>query len=130
MMRLLVTGSRDWSDYSKVLGELKYFHNAFGVELVVHGDCRGADRLAGRAARELGLDVWAFPADWKRHGKAAGPIRNEEMLIFTKPQYVLAFHDAIDKSKGTKDMVKRSRKAGLPVLLVKHQGPAELLQDV
>ena len=129
-MRLLVTGSRDWFDYSKTLEELKYFQDMFGVELVIHGDCRGADRLAGRAARELGLDVWAFPADWNRHGKAAGPIRNEEMLIFARPQFVLAFHDTLDKSKGTKDMVVRARKAGLPVRLIKRHGPAELLTDV
>lgn len=45
-----------------------------------HGGCRGVDRGAGRVAKRLGIPVHVFEADWKRWGKAAGPMRNAEMV--------------------------------------------------
>jgi hypothetical protein len=68
-------------------------------------------------AEELGIPVLSFPADWARFGRAAGPIRNQRMLDEGKPTLVLAFHNNIVESKGTKDMVKRARKAGIRVRL-------------
>ncbi len=122
MMRLLVTGSRDWVDYLLVLRELTLLHRAWGLDVVIHGKCRGADRLAGRAAKELGIPVLEFPAKWDEHGKAAGPIRNQQMLDEGHPDYILALHDHFDESKGTKDMVERGQCAKLPIRLVWHGG--------
>ena len=50
------------------------------VHGLLHGGARGADRAIGRAAYQLGWPVEALPADWRRHGRAAGPIRNRELL--------------------------------------------------
>jgi hypothetical protein len=50
------------------------------VHELLHGGARGADRAIGRAARQLGWPVEVLPADWRRHGRAAGPIRNRELL--------------------------------------------------
>ena len=50
------------------------------VHGLLHGGARGADRAIGRAARQLGWSVEVLPADWRRHGRAAGPIRNRELL--------------------------------------------------
>jgi predicted Rossmann-fold nucleotide-binding protein len=50
------------------------------VHELLHGGARGADRAIGRAARQLGWPVGVLPADWRRHGRAAGPIRNRELL--------------------------------------------------
>jgi len=50
------------------------------VHGLLHGGARGADRTIGRAAFQLGWPVEALPADWRRHGRAAGPIRNRELL--------------------------------------------------
>lgn len=50
------------------------------VHLLLHGGARGADRVIGRAAYQLGWPVEVLPADWRRHGRAAGPIRNRELL--------------------------------------------------
>jgi predicted Rossmann-fold nucleotide-binding protein len=50
------------------------------VHQLLHGGARGADRAIGRAARQLGWSVEVLPADWRRHGRAAGPIRNRELL--------------------------------------------------
>ena len=50
------------------------------VHLLLHGGARGADRAIGRAAHQLGWPVEVLTADWRRHGRAAGPIRNRELL--------------------------------------------------
>ena len=50
------------------------------VHGLLHGGARGADRTIGRAAHQLGWPVEVLPADWRRHGRAAGPIRNRELL--------------------------------------------------
>ena len=50
------------------------------VHGLFHGGARGADRTIGRVANQLGWPVEVLPADWRRHGRAAGPIRNRELL--------------------------------------------------
>jgi hypothetical protein len=61
-----------------------------------------------------------YPAQWHKYGRAAGPIRNQQMLAEGKPDLVLAFHDDIDGSRGTKDMVNRARRAGVKVEVISH----------
>lgn len=91
-----------------------------GATEIVEGDCRGADRLAAQAARELGLVVHTMPADWERLGNAAGPARNVEMLRrHPDSKLVLAFHDDLNSSSGTKHMVfEVCLPAGKEVVLV------------
>ncbi len=84
---------------------------------LIHGDCRGADKLAASVALEFGFDVHPYPADWDKHGDAAGPIRNRQMLDL-KPDLVIAFHANYSKSKGTKDCVTEARKRKIPVQLI------------
>lgn len=81
------------------------------ISLLIHGDAPGADTLAGLYAADHGIDCVAFPANWERHGPAAGPMRNQRMLEVAKPELVIAFPGG----KGTADMVRRARKAGVPV---------------
>jgi hypothetical protein len=112
-VRVLVCGSRTWTDedaiYRRLLG-LASEHK--GDVTVVHGRADGADRLAGRAADRLRLVEEAYPADWDRYGRAAGPIRNAQMLR-SGIDLVIAFWDG--RSKGTKHMLAISEKAGVPV---------------
>lgn len=113
-MRLLICGDRDWSDWDaveRVVEELK-------PDVVIQGDARGADTIAAEVAEALGIKVLSFPANWERYGRGAGHIRNQQMLDLGKPDRVVAFHANIDKSKGTKDMVARARKAGIPTEVV------------
>lgn len=84
---------------------------------IVTGDCRGADEMIRSFATGTKRKVSIYRADWLFHGKAAGPIRNQHMLDEGKPDLVLAFHDNIEESKGTKDMVRRALKAGIPTIL-------------
>ena len=109
--RVLVCGGRDYADW----GTLDSVLDLVNPAVVIHGAARGADSLAGRWAREMhGVTEEAFPADWDKHGKSAGPIRNQRMLDDGKPDMVVAFPGGA----GTADMVRRSRAAGILVLRV------------
>lgn len=112
-MKVLVCGGRDYANESEVdyqLGELNC--NGRKITKVIAGAARGADTLAVRWARDEGIPVQEFPANWNRHGKAAGYIRNAEMLAQGKPDVVLAFPGG----KGTAMMIKLAEGAGVPVI--------------
>jgi hypothetical protein len=117
-VRLLVCGDRDWVDGDLLGRTLDFFGYQFAWDFVlVHGGARGADLMAGQWAASRRVKVDCFPAEWDRHGKAAGPIRNQRMLD-SGIDLVVAFHDDIRNSKGTKHMVGIARKAGVPVKLI------------
>ena len=114
-MRVLVCGGRNYDDYNTMatfLSALQVDRAPFSV--VIHGDARGADTLSDTYARRHNIPVLAFPADWKQHGTAAGPIRNRRMLEEGKPDLVVAFPGG----NGTANMVMQARKAGVPVVEV------------
>lgn len=117
-MRILICGDRFWDDSGTIIATL---HNKFpegGVgHTVIHGACKGADRQAGAVAKGLGFAVIPYPADWDKYGKAAGPIRNRVMLD-TGPNLVIAFHNSIETSKGTKDCVEEAQRRGIPTEVV------------
>jgi len=115
--RVLICGDRHYTDGMKIAAELRALKNRSPDVVICHGAARGADSLAGEEAAKRGIPVITFPADWKRYGKRAGPIRNRQMLKEFAPTLVLAFHDNIDISKGTADMVKIARAAGIPTFV-------------
>ena len=110
-MTVLVCGDRNWSSLAAIRRRLRALPPD---TVVIEGEARGADTLARVAAQELGFRVRKFPARWSEYGRAAGPIRNQQMLD-AGPDLVLAFHADLAHSKGTADMVRRATKAGLPV---------------
>jgi len=116
-MRVLICGDREWNDYKSIVAILEKFGKG---TIVIHGAARGADSLAGIAGNDLGYEVLKFPAQWDKYGKAAGVIRNQQMLDEGKPDCAVAFHDNIKSSKGTKDMIKRLEKANIKYLLWSH----------
>jgi hypothetical protein len=123
-MKILVTGSREWTDLVIIISAIQYVVEHFGISAsdleMVEGECRGADKCCRVVAEQLGIKVIPEPAQWKKYGKAAGPIRNQRMLdVHPDIKLCLAFHDTLDGSRGTKDMVNRCKKAGIPVWLFK-----------
>ncbi len=111
LKRFIVCGGRDYSDkvfLKRSLDELLKIDWNF---VLVHGDARGADTLAAEWANN---DAWvlveAHPADWNKHGRKAGPIRNQEMLD-SGIDGVIAFAGGY----GTADMVNRALQTGVPV---------------
>ena len=114
-LRILVCGDRNWTD-RQMIRDVLAIYELFDVE-IIDGMAPGADTLAHEVAEDWDMLTRRFRAEWDKHGKAAGPIRNQKQLDEGKPHIVLAFHRNIAKSKGTKDMVNRARKAGIPTCI-------------
>lgn len=112
-MRILICGGRDFTDARKFGLLMEGVEEQYGpfVE-VIHGCARGADRLAGEWAAAKRIMAHEFPADWTRHGRAAGPIRNEQMLREGRPDIVVAFPGG----RGTANMVALAKAAGVRVI--------------
>ena len=121
-MRLLVCGSRAWSDYRRLRRTLEAtVAQAEGVT-VIEGGARGADRMAGHLACMHGWGLEVYPARWQQEGRAAGVRRNARMLQEGRPDLVVAFTvGPLQQSRGTADMVRRAREAGVPVHIVTSQ---------
>jgi hypothetical protein len=123
--RILACGSRDWEDANAIFERLAPWNaqavkSGFRIELI-HGNAPGADRLARGVANGMGqFDVQAFPADWERHGKRAGILRNIEMLD-RQPDLVIAFTNG---SPGTQHTIDEARKRDIPVEVVGTERPA------
>lgn len=117
-MKILICGDRKWNDEQTIINHL--FPYIMRRPIVIHGNAKGADIIGAHVAEVFGLTVKPFRADWENHKKSAGPIRNRVMLEL-KPDLVLAFHNNIEESRGTKDMVTIARKAGIEVQVIKSE---------
>ncbi len=111
-MKVLVCGSRDWSYWNPIKRELSKLSRD---TTIIQGEARGADSMAKAVAEGQGKLVESYPADWSQYGRAAGPIRNKQMLDEGKPDLVLAFSHDMVNSKGTANMVMQARKRGIEV---------------
>lgn len=101
-MKLIIAGSRSFSDYNLLKHKLDHLlQNQTKIE-IVSGTAKGADRLGERYAKEKGYQLTRFPADWQKHGKKAGYLRNEQMA--KSATHAVIFWDG--QSKGTNHMIK------------------------
>jgi len=114
-MKVLVCGDRNYTDTARVHGALDALDRLNGIEAVIEGCATGADSMGESWAREHGVPIRHFRPEWDKYGRAAGPVRNRQMLMEGRPDLVLAFHDNLEESKGTKDMVRQAQKAGIEV---------------
>lgn len=110
-MKFIVCGGRDYTNISAVRHALHSLHSHTGITLIIEGGALGADRLARAWAIACDVPYVTVAADWDKHGKAAGPIRNAEMLATHKPDGVVAFPGG----RGTADMIAQARAAGVKV---------------
>jgi hypothetical protein len=128
--RLLVTGSRDWTD-ARIVGEaleaglavLQVRVAQAGRCTLVHGAGRGLDELAGEQATRMGMTLEPHPADWSRLGRRAGPVRNQEMVA-AGADLCIGFplgRLGSGVSRGTWGTVAAARAAGIPTLVVWHR---------
>lgn len=119
-MRVLVCGSRDAENYIGASGRLvSYLASLCASEhltAVIEGACNGPDSWAREFANLHKIPCFTYRAQWTRYGKAAGPIRNQRMIDEGKPDLVVALWDG--RSRGTRDMIERSVKAGVPVRII------------
>jgi predicted Rossmann fold nucleotide-binding protein DprA/Smf involved in DNA uptake len=112
-MKLIVAGGREFNDYELLKTEVMRFilenDGRPGDISIVSGKARGADTLGERFANEWGFPVIEMPADWNKNGKAAGPIRNEEMAKIAS--HCIVFWDG--KSSGSGHMIRTAKKYNL-----------------
>lgn len=116
-MKVLICGDRKWKNVAKIKEMVRYIKIKWPDVVIIEGDAMGADRIAGACAEALGVGHKKFPAEWERYRKGAGPIRNRKMLD-EQPGLVIAFHNQLHLSKGTKDCVTEARRRGIPVLII------------
>jgi hypothetical protein len=112
VIQVIVTGSRDATeeDARVIWRELDLIHEQEPIDLLIEGGARGADRLAHLWARNNNVLQARVYADWAEHGKAAGHIRNGEMLKRYPEARVLAFPKG--KSPGTRNCIAQAIKLG------------------
>lgn len=108
-MRVLVCGGRDYLDRERVYAELDAMLPKMGT--LMCGGAPGADTLAWDWGWSRGFYCQRYMAEWKKHGRAAGPIRNARMLEEGKPDLVVAFPGGT----GTEDMIRQAEAAGVTV---------------
>jgi hypothetical protein len=115
--RILVTGSRRWADHRSIHATLDdALARAAGPLIVVVGDCPTGADLAARnwtSTHHVGLEI--HTADWRRHGRAAGPLRNQAMVDAGADE-CLAF--SLPGSRGTLDCMRRARRAAIPTRVI------------
>lgn len=114
-MRLLVCGDRNWTHRAFLFLMLDREHENQPVSVLIEGEAPGADTLSRQWAESRGVPVEPYPAEWRKFGRAAGPIRNKQMLDEGQPDAVVAFHPALSESKGTRNMVSQAMKRDIPV---------------
>lgn len=120
-IRVLVTGSRDWSNVDEVYeamasAEICWEHSDCGhVYVLVSGHCpTGADAIAEKLAKQRGWELELHPADWAKHDKRAGYIRNAEMVKLGA-DVCLAFIK--NESKGATMTADLAQKAGINTII-------------
>jgi hypothetical protein len=126
-MRILVCGGRDYSNQSHMFDVLSRFHAENPITVLIHGAAQGAERMAATWAKLRKVLCYAYPASWSdishpdaliRHTASGRPYdaragyrRNQIMLDRGRPDLVLAFSGG----RGTFDLIKRAKVAGLTV---------------
>jgi len=109
---VLICGSRRYRNAAAIE---RYVKGLTAGTVVIHGGAPGADTLAGLYARQHGLLVVEFSADWSRYGRGAGMVRNRQMLEEGCPTEVVAFVADPSNSPGTANTVLQALARGLPV---------------
>lgn len=122
-MKILIAGGRDFipqKHHWKWLDELRDHQLLKGIEIteVVNGGAPGADRFAAEWAKERGIEVTWFPAEWEKYGRKAGPLRNGVMADYLQRAYyrgetvaVVLFHGG----RGTQSMFDEATKRELTI---------------
>lgn len=129
-MIALITGDREWKSKIVILKALETLPEG---TVIIHGYARGADSIADEVAKKLGFKTVRCPAHWSHNdkkwievygecdstcrqvvGRAAGVIRNKWMADTYCPDRIMAFHNDIRNSRGTRNMVEYGERLGIP----------------
>ena len=113
ILKIVIAGCRYYNNYDEAKDYIDFCIREIkknNTIVILSGGCRGADAIGERYAIENGYEISKFVANWDKYGKAAGPIRNEQMAI--EADYIICFWDY--KSRGTKSMIENAKKYSKP----------------
>jgi hypothetical protein len=116
-MKIIVAGSRSIESLGVVTRAIE--ESGFKITEIVSGHAKGVDRLGEQYALMRGIPTKIFPANWDKHGKAAGPMRNREMADYADAAIVV--WDGV--SVGTKHMIYEMNKRGKKCYIHMHLSP-------
>jgi YspA, cpYpsA-related SLOG family len=111
LMKIIIAGSRDVTSYEAVAAAVQ--HSTWAPTEVVSGCARGVDSLGESWARNHGVAVKDFPANWAEHGVRAGPLRNLDMAEYADA--LIAVWNG--RSAGTRHMIESMHRRGKPVFI-------------
>ena len=124
-LKIIICGGRHFNDYpllKSIVDKQLIEHTILPSETeIVSGHCEGADMLGEQYAKEHGCALHIFPAEWTKYGKAAGPIRNKEMVDYiasADKSLVIAF--VSNNTRGTKNTVAQAKKLNIPVVEISY----------
>ncbi len=114
--RIVIAGCRTYTRYAEAKKAIYRHLGSFKPDdtiILLSGGCRGADQLGERFAKEEGLQIEYHIPQWEKYGRAAGPLRNKQMI--EKCDAVICFWDG--KSKGTASLIQYAQKFEKPLFL-------------
>ena len=116
-MKVIIAGGRDYNNYAFLAQTMDEFAKENNAEEVVCGCAAGADSLGAKWAKERGIPVKEFPAEWDVFGKKAGILRNHDMGNYA--DFLVAFWDG--QSAGTRDMISYMKQIGKHGTVIKYE---------
>ncbi len=121
---LIVAGTRTFDDYDLLKEKIDraLLNHQNDEIIIVQGEAKGADTLAKRYAKEKGYECVSFPAQWDKHGKAAGFIRNRQMHEYAaqfEKRGCIIFWDG--ESRGTAQNIELAKEFGTQLVCVKYK---------
>lgn len=125
MVRVIIAGSRKFNDqdlFDNTIHDILLNYDTEELE-IISGCCTGADAMGEEYARSWDIKLAEFPAYWNKYGKAAGPMRNEQMARYASESdhgILIAF--PIGESRGTRNMIKLAKQYGLEVHVIDDNG--------
>jgi hypothetical protein len=115
--KVILAGGREFYDYDLFKYKVDfYLKNKTNIE-IVSGGAMGADSLAEKYAKERGYKLTVFKADWSTNSKAAGHIRNSQMVAYSDA--AIYFWDGV--SRGTLDCMKKAKNKGIPLKVIRYE---------
>jgi hypothetical protein len=128
-MRVLVCGDRKWV-HNEIIRSGIQEHCGWFDTTIIEGGASGADAIAAHLAQSYSCQHLQIKAEWEKYGRAAGPLRNKRMLDEGKPDLVLAFHNDLKKSRGTKNMIVQALGNKIKVILTKSDNTSVILESL
>lgn len=108
-MRLIIAGGRDYTFKPADVLYLDELHAQYRIEEVISGGATGADACGEQWALTNRINLVRMPAEWAKHGRKAGPLRNRQMAEYADAVVIFP------GGRGTASMVREAKKADLEI---------------